>query len=424
MKKRLLILCLIAAGIHVNAQTPLIENFNYGTNDSLAAVTVNNGWVNTATTLTNAIRATGSGLTYTGYVGSGVGNSASLANNGQDVYRTASANYTSGSVFASALVNLSAAQANGDYFFAMIADNSTTNYVGRVFARLNGTAVNFGLSKGNETYTSFSNYSTTAYSTSTTYLIVLKYTFNTGSTADDSVSLYVFSSGIPATMPSTPTVGPLGSTVVDAPNIGRVVLRQGSSSNAPTMLVDAIRFSGSWANGPLPVTLNSFKGVLENHNVQLFWSTSSEINNKGYEVERSKDGNAFETIGFVAGAGNSNKLVNYQYSDKNIHAALLYYRLKQIDYDGNFKYSEIVTLNNEDIKVVISPNPFTNEINVVAASSGQTITAEIIDITGKTQKVQTGTGKITVPTQDLPHGVYFISIDNGEKVFVKRIIKN
>ncbi len=101
-----------------------------------------------------------------------------------------------------------------------------------------------------------------------------------------------------------------------------------------------------------------------------------------------------------------------------------YYRLKQVDLDGASEYSEIVAVSNEDVKVIISPNPFSNEISVIAADAGQPISAEIIDITGKSQKVQAGTGKIIVPTNDLPNGVYFIRINNGEKSFVKRIIKN
>ncbi len=424
--KKILTFLLIGAALSSSAQTPLMENFTFGasSNDSLAALTVNNGWLNTATITTNAIRANGTGLSYTGYVGSGIGNAATLTTSGQDVYKTATQSFTAGTVYASALVNFSAAQATGDYFFGMIADNSATNFVGRVFARLNGSSINFGLSKGNETYTANSNYSTTSFSTATTYLIVLKYKYSTVGTADDSVSLFVFTSGIPTTEPATPLVGPLGSTVVDAPNIGRILLRQGTAANAPTLSIDAIRLSNSWANGPLAVKINAFKGNLLDGKALLNWSTSTETNNHGFELERSYNGKDFETIGFVKGAGNSNKLNNYQFVDENVNANLAYYRLKQIDFDGKFEYIETITLQNDEMIVEVTPNPFAEEININAAQENENIIASVVDMNGTIIMNASSQGKLRIDTRNMAQGVYFVRVNNGEKVIVKRIIKN
>jgi hypothetical protein len=91
-------------------------------------------------------------------------------------------------------------------------------------------------------------WSTTTYLKNTTYLIVIKYTFLTGSTTDDEIRVYIFSSVLPSTEPSTPTIGPVTGPATDAPNIGRVALRQGSASIAPTLKIDGIRVGKTWGN--------------------------------------------------------------------------------------------------------------------------------------------------------------------------------
>lgn len=97
----------------------------------------------------------------------------------------------------------------------------------------------------------------------------------------------------------------------------------------------------------LPVTLLSLSATpQDNSKVIVKWSTSSEINNKGFEVQRSLDGrNNWQTIAFVQGAGDSYSVKNYSYTDGNLVARRYFYQLKQVDIDGRYKYSMVVSAN-------------------------------------------------------------------------------
>lgn len=421
--KRILTLLFAGMALTSFAQTPLMDNFNY-TNDSLAAVGTNNGWIIASGATTNAIRSNGTGLTYTGYVGSGVGNSASLTTSGQDVVKDAKLSYTSGSVYASFLLNVTAAQATGDYFFGLVPQSSTTAFTARTFIKLSSTGYyKVGIMKGSTTLETTA-YSSDSFALSSTYLCVVKYTYNSVSTTDDSLKVYMFSSGIPASEPAAPVVATIGGTNTDATTLGRILLRQGTASSAATLTVDAIRFSNSWTNGPLAVTYNSFDGKINNNQVNLFWSTASETNNKGFEVERSLNGVDFETIGFVAGNGTSGKVRNYHFIAENLASEISYFRLKQLDYDGQFEYSKTISVKNEELAIEITPNPFADEITINASAPEQVINAEVIDITGKIKMSASNAGSVNIDTRDLAQGIYFIRINHGETLLVKRIIKN
>ena len=106
----------------------------------------------------------------------------------------------------------------------------------------------------------------------------------------------------------------------------------------------------------LPVTLVSFSGSNEGDQNILNWKTTSETNSRGFDIERSWDGSKFEKIGFVAGGGDSNGESNYSFVDK-IPLFNSYYRLKQLDFDGTFTYSKVVSVKNSHASVVAYPNP-------------------------------------------------------------------
>jgi hypothetical protein len=91
-------------------------------------------------------------------------------------------------------------------------------------------------------------------------------------------------------------------------------------------------------NATTPVKLTSFTATAKAADAFLNWTTASEINNKGFDVERSVDGRTFESIGFVKGAGNSTRMLNYSLTDAKAFekTPVMYYRLKQVDFDGNF----------------------------------------------------------------------------------------
>lgn len=117
-------------------------------------------------------------------------------------------------------------------------------------------------------------------------------------------------------------------------------------------------------NNPLPVELISFEGVVDEEIVTIKWSTASEINNSHFEVERSLDGNRFELISIQEGIGNSNNIQNYSFIDDKTIPGEIYYRLKQVDYNGTYTYSETitVTITSDKIITALFPNPVKDKI--------------------------------------------------------------
>jgi hypothetical protein len=179
-------------------------------------------------------------------------------------------------------------------------------------------------------------------------------------------------------------------------------------------------FGGGKPGGPLPVAWLSFTGFYKNNAVELEWRTATELNNKGFEVERSADGAQFESIGFVNGNGTTNEAHTYTFEDVKPHQPLTYYRLRQVDFDGKADYSQTIVLKNKTAQngIVFYPNPAQNELNI---QSDSPTTVKIIDAVGKllqTIAVEIGTQTINIST--LPAGVYYLHDARGNvKEFVK-----
>ena len=243
MKKLFSIVILLSALFVVQnsyAQVHFLEDFSYPAGDSLGA----HGWNYNSGGVTNTLSVTAPGLTFTGYPSSGIGNACTLRSTGNDQYKNFTTADSIGSVYASFMVRVDTAKATGDYFFAMISSTSATNYAARVYAKDSLGFVAFGISKG--TLASGQAFTAPIYLKGTTYVLVAKYTFNP-STGDDAVSLYVLTGTVPPVEPPVPTVGPVPSTAGDSPNLGRVALRQGTASLAPTLVIDGIRVGETWA---------------------------------------------------------------------------------------------------------------------------------------------------------------------------------
>ena len=431
MRKIFYTLVLLTSFSSLSAQTLLGENFIYTVGDTLANFALSNGWAAFSGGTTNAILVNSSSLSFPGHVGSSVGNSVFLRSTGQDCYKTLSLSVSSGSIYASALVNVDTTQATGDYPIALLPDNSTSLFTSRTFfRRSSANHYRVAISKSS---TAPTIYSTDSFAYGTTYLLVIKYTFNSGTTTDDSTSLYYLSS-LPLTEPITPTYGPVGGTQTDVLNLGRFALRQGSSANAPRLLVDAIRVSTSWSNAPLPVVLNSLKINSVNNSNQLMWSTASEHNNSGFEIQRSQDGHLFETIGFIKGAGNSNAINNYSYVDNEIDAITTYcYRLKQLDFDGTSDYSKTICVAARKLEAgsgsTTQPNPFNTELTVVLNSALEgNATVELVDMLGKVIAVKSvntekNNSSVQFDTNHINNGIYFVRINQNGSITTSKVVK-
>ncbi len=193
--------------------------------------------------------------------------------------------------------------------------------------------------------------------------------------------------------------------------------------------------AGTLSNA-LPVSLTSFTALAKAKDANLTWTTAAEINNKGFEVERSVDGKSFTTVAFVKGAGNSNVKLNYALTDANAFANsnILYYRLKQVDFNGKSTYSQIVkvSVNTENVNVVSAyPNPFTTDysVSLTSAKSGEA-TIVMVDMQGRkvanfTSLINAGTNTIPVNNMaTLNAGVYFISVTVAGETQTIKLVKN
>jgi hypothetical protein len=424
MKKIIYTLSFIALTFGVNAQLIVSDDFSATAGSALTS----NGWTVTAANVTNVINTVSPGLTFTDYVNTGVGNAAALANTGQDVFIGGTASNVD-SVYATAMISVSAAQATGDYFFGLLPNNSNTNFVGRVFIKSTSGGFLMGLAKGS----TGTVYGTTVYALNTTYAIALKYAFRASSSTDDEVTLYVFTTSMPLTDPTTPEVGPISGTT-DAPNISRMLLRQGSASNASTLTIDGVRLGRPWALGVLPVKWKSFTATKNTDATLLKWSTASETNNNYFEVQRSMDGKKFEAIGSVKGNGTTNKVSNYSFTDSKLATSkTVFYRLKQLDFDGKAEFSKTVSVTHEEIQMGLGaslPNPFNNELTLTlnANNTSSTATIVIMDMIGKTHYASTeqllsGANTITINTTNMPDGIYFIRASYNGQTFTQKVVK-
>lgn len=149
-------------------------------------------------------------------------------------------------------------------------------------------------------------------------------------------------------------------------------------------------FTGIGYTNPLPISLLSFEAIAEGNDALINWSTSSEINNDYFTVERSWNGIDFEPIHIEPGAGNSNSTLHYSHLDRNVSIngkRIAYYRLKQTDFDGKFSNSEIaaVLFNGNGLKGMVTfPNPFHDRLVIALNDNvGNTATIELFDALGK-----------------------------------------
>jgi hypothetical protein len=194
-------------------------------------------------------------------------------------------------------------------------------------------------------------------------------------------------------------------------------------------------------SNPLPVELLNFNATCLDDKIKLLWSTASESNNDYFSIDRSKDNNSWEFVTRINGAGNSNSIINYiAYDDFPYVQTLLgnmpaYYRMKQVDFNGNSKYYGPVSVTcaetpGIDFDIV---NVKTNEtqselaITYTAPANGERITASLFNIVGQhlfqqEQISSTGNNTIEFLNISLSRGVYLVRLDNTEKFITRKII--
>ncbi len=197
---------------------------------------------------------------------------------------------------------------------------------------------------------------------------------------------------------------------------------------------------GESSGGSLPIKLIYFTAKLNSDVVNLDWATAAEVNNNFFTVERSVDGENFESLLTKQGAGNSTINLYYNAADESPLDGYSYYRLKQTDFDGHYTYSDIETvkngngaeagMNKMDIKS-ISPNPFVEKFKLTfMIRQSVLIDFSLMNSAGQTvaqEKIQTEEGMNTFEFLDkynLKKGVYFVNLNYNDQKITQKIIKN
>lgn len=190
---------------------------------------------------------------------------------------------------------------------------------------------------------------------------------------------------------------------------------------------------GANSSGPLPVELIQFGARTNMGSIILNWTTASELNNSHFEIERSSNGHDFTMVGVMKGMGTTNAISNYIFQDQFGTDQLLYYRLKQVDFNGTHHYSPIISVRqaneNQENAVEVYPNPLVNKANLrLNLAQTQQVTITIVNQLGTKvaeNSMQLDEG-VTVQTVDLsqyPSGIYFVEIQLMNKKEIVRINK-
>lgn len=199
-------------------------------------------------------------------------------------------------------------------------------------------------------------------------------------------------------------------------------------------ITDFSDFTALGNGTPLPISLLEFDAYPVLENVEIVWTTASEINNDFFTIERSKDGTTFENLMQVPGAGNSTTILNYKEWDTQPYDGISYYRLKQTDFDGKYSYSMVkaVNFNKSQGSATISvyPNPVLN--NGVYISTGQLkdikVSLKLIDMLGKVVQENdievnlNGDIQFVEFKEKLSSGVYHLHITNNQKTEVVKLV--
>lgn len=198
-------------------------------------------------------------------------------------------------------------------------------------------------------------------------------------------------------------------------------------------------YRGADETTTIPVELTSFTASVAKNSVTLMWSTATETNNRGFEIERSQKSNVssqtdWKTIGFVNGKGTSTEINNYSFTDKELSSGVYNYRLKQIDFDGTYKYY----LLNESIEIEIPdeftlsqnyPNPFNpnttieftlpkeSKVKLVIYNSIGVQVAELLN-----NQLSAGYYKYNWNASEFTSGIYYYKLISNDSFIVKKMM--
>jgi len=306
-------------------------------------------------------------------------------------------------------------------------DDPTDVYVSEVSVAPNNYPTNYSASVGSKYFV----IDAFPYPAPGSFSATLTLTFGSGVLSNTDPNTYVLYKRSSTSTSEWTSYGPASSVNTTT---GEVTWNN-ISSFSQAMVVD------STANSTLPVELVSFAAVVQNGKAELSWATATEVDNYGFEIERREicseqsAASIWLKIGFVSGAGTNNSPKEYSFTDSKLSAGRYAYRLKQVDANGLFKYSQSVEVVVSGVPKVFSlsqnyPNPFNPSTTIEFTLSEDGITTlKVFDILGREVstlvKDELKAGMVHQATFDASRfssGVYFYRLENGKQTQVKKLL--
>ena len=236
----------------------------------------------------------------------------------------------------------------------------------------------------------------------------------------------------------------LGGIIIHSTDGGITWMTQNSNTTNDLYAVSFVNDLTGWVvgnnglilktdNGGVPVELTSFVAELINGEVQIKWTTATEINNSGFQVERKTENTEFISIGFVPGFGTTTEPKSYFFKDESAKSGTYTYRLKQIDYDGSFEYSNEVEIEiSSPLEFVLEqnfPNPFNPTTKIrYSLKDGCDVALYVFDVLGNkiTSLVNSyqnaGMYEVIFDGKNLSSGIYIYHLQAGEFTAIKKLI--
>ncbi len=214
---------------------------------------------------------------------------------------------------------------------------------------------------------------------------------------------------------------------------GAIVLTSGATLNGRALtIIGALTTTSTTVNKPvggdcsvLTVELLSFTASCIHHNVVLKWSTASESDNSYFSIERSTNGVSWQVLGRINGAGSTSDIQDYIFTDPEHFNVDLYYRIRQTDIDGKFKYFKVIVIKNcrEDLTGLdIYPNPGNGTFNLLYKGNKDEVHfISIYNVRGE-KVYNSGSYTPEIDLSGKPNGVYFIRVNLDSKVITKKIV--
>jgi len=251
--------------------------------------------------------------------------------------------------------------------------------------------------------------------------------------------IYAYLNGLlTVTQPQAGAINIGGSTIFKVGGYGTA-----GNSMPPGALMDEFRFyeraldsaevADTWNISIVPVELTSFTAFATGNNVQLEWTTATELNNSGFSIERKSADTDYMEVGFVPGFGTTSEPKSYSFNDQNLPSGHYSYRLKQIDFDGTFEYSsevEVDVITPIEFNLAQNyPNPFNPSTSIKYSIPKESIVRlEVLNILGEqvdllvNETKSEGVYEVVWDASSVSSGTYFYRIQAGDFVQIKKML--